>query len=282
YLLLNRLNMDGTSFLDHAAIKEEFEEDEIPASADSFIQDRNNNVPIKMEFDSTLILKQWNLDFPETKLMNGQNEELEENKMPVNADFYVQVTNMKIPIENEFGSTAILTQLKPDLDFPETNLQEGRNEVYKNESTESAIHSCEKPHRCEIGEKKIVRLDHFQLHQKIHSEEKSHQCEICEKRLSRFDCFISHRKVYFEEKHHECEICEKKFSRLDNLKTHQLIHSGEKPHECEICKKIFSRLDSLKTHQLIHSGKKPHECEICKKIFSRLDKLKTHQLIHSG
>ncbi|KAK2708626.1 hypothetical protein QYM36_014280, partial [Artemia franciscana] len=260
----------------------EFEEDEIPASADSFIQDRNNNVPIKMEFDSTLILKQWNLDFPETKLMNGQNEELEENKMPVNADFYVQVTNMKIPIENEFGSTAILTQLKPDLDFPETNLQEGRNEVYKNESTESAIHSCEKPHRCEIGEKKIVRLDHFQLHQKIHSEEKSHQCEICEKRLSRFDCFISHRKVYFEEKHHECEICEKKFSRLDNLKTHQLIHSGEKPHECEICKKIFSRLDSLKTHQLIHSGKKPHECEICKKIFSRLDKLKTHQLIHSG
>ena len=52
----------------------EFEEDEIPANADSFVQDRNNNVPIKMEFDSTLILTQWNLDFPETKLMAGQNE----------------------------------------------------------------------------------------------------------------------------------------------------------------------------------------------------------------
>ena len=54
--------------------------------------------------------------------------ELEENKMPVNADFYVQVTNMEIPMENEFDSTAIWTQLKPDLDFPETNLQEGRNQ----------------------------------------------------------------------------------------------------------------------------------------------------------
>ena len=52
----------------------EFEEDEIPANADSFVQDRNNNVPSKMEFDSTLILTQWNLDFPETKLIDGQNE----------------------------------------------------------------------------------------------------------------------------------------------------------------------------------------------------------------
>ena len=33
--------------------------------------------------------------------------ELEENKMPVNADFHVQVTNIEIPFENEFDSTAI-------------------------------------------------------------------------------------------------------------------------------------------------------------------------------
>ena len=48
--------------------------------------------------------------------------------MPRNADFHVQVTNMEIPIENEFDSTAIWTQLKPDIEIPETNLQEGRNQ----------------------------------------------------------------------------------------------------------------------------------------------------------
>jgi hypothetical protein len=54
--------------------------------------------------------------------------ELEGDNVADQMNSLVQATNLDMPINNEFSSTVIFSQLKHELDFPENNLLDCQNE----------------------------------------------------------------------------------------------------------------------------------------------------------
>ncbi|XP_065562287.1 zinc finger protein 82 homolog isoform X2 [Artemia franciscana] len=288
---------------------EELEEGKTTANDEELNQLKFSDLPVKQELNSAAILTQLkiDLDFPETSISLGHNKELEEGETPTNYDGFNNFKYSELPVKQEFNSSAILTGLKPELEFPGTSVSDVQNKddkisildykygfpefrscsmdyqlkkrlVYQptleSNSDLEDTHKKEnlsggEQYECHICEKKFAKMHKLKLHQRIHPGEKPYECEICEKKFSHTQKLKLHERIHSGEKPYECKICEKKFSQTGSLKLHERIHSGEKPYECRVCEKKFSILHSFKTHQRIHSGEKPHECKICEKKFSQ-------------
>ena len=70
-------------------------------------------------------------------------------------------------------------------------------------------------------------------HLPIYNDEKPHICEICNKRYFSKDGLNMHLLALAGEKHYVCKISNKMFSQKNN---YLLTHAGEKPHVCDTCK----------------------------------------------
>ena len=60
----------------------------------------------------------------------------------------------------------------------------------------------------------------------IHTGEKPHKCNICEKKFAQLNNLKQHIEMHTGEKQHRCEIC-----NAGNAKQKMVTHTGENPHK---------------------------------------------------
>ena len=139
-----------------------------------------------------------------------------------------------------------------------------------------------KPHKCELCNRRFKRASHLKRHMLIHTGEKNFKCETCGKHFTTFHYLKLHDRLHTGEKPYQCEICQKWFTHWSNFSIHKRSHTNERPYPCPICGKSYTGSSHLRRHMFIHAGDKPFKCEICKKDFAQQSQLKSHMVTHTG
>lgn len=146
----------------------------------------------------------------------------------------------------------------------------------------SMIHTGEKPHVCEICNRRFAQLGQLNFHRKFHNNPR-YRCHVCSKPFLRPSDIKKHLRTHTGEKPYDCKVCLKSFAQLGALQQHMRIHSGEKPFSCEICGKRFSQKANKTKHVKIHrEGERPYTCQICGRSFSDLSEMELHRAGHGG
>lgn len=82
------------------------------------------------------------------------------------------------------------------------------------------VHLMEKPHKCDICDKKFHSTTCLKNHMVKHTGAKKFQCNICQKAYGRKKTLNSHMKTHDEDNHVKCEYCGQKFTQRYSLKCH--------------------------------------------------------------
>ncbi|KAF9812370.1 hypothetical protein SFRURICE_005481 [Spodoptera frugiperda] len=80
------------------------------------------------------------------------------------------------------------------------------------------VHLMEKPHKCDICDKKFHSTTCLKNHMVKHTGAKKFQCNICQKAYGRKKTLNSHMKTHDEDNHVKCEYCGQKFTQRYSLK----------------------------------------------------------------
>ncbi|XP_065575284.1 zinc finger protein 583-like isoform X2 [Artemia franciscana] len=190
----------------------------------------------------------------------------------------VQGTNLDTPINNEFSSSAILSQLKHELDFPENSLLDCQNEGF----TIASIHGNDPPKQ-DTRKQFVPKFTSVYVKQEIDSD--------CEPELaSDFHVFFNNDVTEKEDgnqnpdikisvvdyKHKSAELLTYNKDKIDQCsknKTnlikefHQRIELLEKPDECKVGGEKFVLGFNLKSPQRSNTAIKTCECKICHNFF---------------
>lgn len=90
------------------------------------------------------------------------------------------------------------------------------------------------------------------VHVRTHTKEKPHQCNLCDKRFSRAENLKIHIRSHSGEKPYVCnfEGCTKAYSNSSDRFKHTRTHSMEKPYMCKVpgCQKRYTDPSSLRKH----------------------------------
>ncbi len=78
--------------------------------------------------------------------------------------------------------------------------------------------------------------------------EKPHQCDVCEKRFSSTSNLKTHLRLHSGQKPYACDICPAKFTQFVHLKLHKRLHTNERPYICPTCSKRYISPSGLRTH----------------------------------
>ncbi|XP_022818938.1 zinc finger protein 1-like isoform X9 [Spodoptera litura] len=82
------------------------------------------------------------------------------------------------------------------------------------------VHLLEKPHRCDICDKKFYSTSCLKNHMIKHTGSKEFQCNICLRLYGRKKSLNAHLKTHDEGTHVKCEHCGQKFMQRYSLKCH--------------------------------------------------------------
>lgn len=134
---------------------------------------------------------------------------------------------------------------------------------------------------CSFCEKVFTSRGNLKVHSAVHDDERPHVCEICEKRyklishLKRHKIMVHDAEEKEKTKRYECEACEARYTSKCAFEDHLRSHTGEKPFKCEVCEKAFGSSRYLRTHMQSHS-KSRHECSVCGASFTFKGSLSSH------
>ena len=180
------------------------------------------------------------------------------------------------------------------------------------------LHIGDSQFRCYSGDcaGAIRYCDQQALARHIHREhtvERPHECDICNKRFTRSDSLLKHRRNVHSVKDKQSqpqnsdstdkwimysgditrpfkcgyEGCSKQYTRKYDLQKHFLSHIGDSQFRCYSgdCTGTMRYWDKQALARHIrrkHTMKRPHACDICPMRFGRRDYLKRHkEQVHS-
>ena len=214
------------------------------------------------------------------------------------------VSSSRVGIES-MSSIEVKSDFCTDQDSDGKSIIRRANAGYLDES-----HTKEKPLKCNLCDKKFVRLTNLKNHLKTHtgetpficgscgakfttrsnlkshemshSGEKQFQCDICSAKFVNNSGLIYHQKNHLGQKDFKCKHCGAKFTQKADLVVHERIHTGEKPFVCIQCNAAFVCSSYLKKHERRHSGAKPFECKHCGAKFTQKQELTIHERLHTG
>lgn len=92
--------------------------------------------------------------------------------------------------------------------------------------------------------------------------EKPHQCDICQKRFSSTSNLKTHLRLHSGQKPYACDLCPAKFTQFVHLKLHKRLHNNERPYICNNCGKKYISASGLRTHWKTTSCRPRPEDEI--------------------
>ena len=141
-------------------------------------------------------------------------------------------------------------------------------------------HTKEKPHRCDICNKRFARTDHLLNHRRrLHSARDVQKQPQNSDSTDNWIIYCSDEKRPFQ-----CgyEDCGKKYTAKQALQKHFISHIGDSQFRCYTgdCNGATRYCDRQALARHIHKKhtlERPFTCEICNNRFVRLDHLKDHQ-----
>ncbi|XP_026482417.1 zinc finger protein 43-like [Ctenocephalides felis] len=147
--------------------------------------------------------------------------------------------------------------------------------------THSAVHTTQRPYKCNECPKGFIRSSQLKAHMKDHIyRERKHLCTICGKGFFTTSILKNHVRTHTKERPYKCKICDKSFIQSGGLTTHMLVHTGYKGHICDICSKACTTRSDLTVHMRTHTRECPYKCEFCFKAFKTASNLLKHRRQH--
>lgn len=111
-------------------------------------------------------------------------------------------------------------------------------------------------------------------HKAIHSDEKPFKCDVCYREFKRNGCLQRHKLTHTTERSHACNYCEKRFPTIQTLTVHLRKHTGERPYG-----KKFTFVCTLSYHLLLFLFAGCTECSHRTSLWGNLNK---HMLSKHG
>ena len=136
------------------------------------------------------------------------------------------------------------------------------------------IHTGEKPHECDVCQKRLSSRSALKTHKMIHTGEKPYECDVCQKRFSQRGSATVHKRIHTGKKSHKCLICNKAFLTSSNLRKHNGTHLKDELLLCISCGREIMQSQEQHSEEISNSN---HDCDVCKKQFPDLKKLKLHK-----
>ncbi|XP_026482890.1 gastrula zinc finger protein XlCGF7.1-like [Ctenocephalides felis] len=102
-------------------------------------------------------------------------------------------------------------------------------------------------HICAFAREQILHLNessnrkrNLRTHTAKGPGERPHICQICDKKLTQSSNLNKHMLIHNGARPNKCKICGKTFTASSSLNRHMLIYTGEQPHICQVCDKTFT------------------------------------------
>lgn len=147
-----------------------------------------------------------------------------------------------------------------------------------------AMHSDDKPYKCDKCEKNYGSLSSLDIHKATHSSETPYLCDLCGKTFKHVSNLRSHKRSHLDDSDKNrqiCAKCGKGFRSRFHLSEHMNVHDGNRPYTCEVCGKCFHKKIQLRQHGSAHSGTQPYNCPVCGVKFNRRGNMTQHMKRHT-